>query len=179
VTVEADYKDVKSILDIRYVNQDAQQTRINFPAVTAFPLKKGATETVFSCLHNSGSADMVGNNKFVMDLLDQNGKPIHSYTYTGDISGAMMGVKDEFVPNKDYDKFSLVAKLYTDGKLVDSAEMKYDCSLINPAKCSQVSASSGNTLRSMLIIFIIILTVIGLIAVLVRKLKSSRPNNSI
>jgi len=98
------YKDTKSILNIRFVRENKNRLRINFPAVTDFPLKKGKETTLFSCLHNT--ANDTPNGELHITLKDTKGNTIHTYTYKGGVTGAMMGVKDTFTPKKDYDKFT-------------------------------------------------------------------------
>ena len=70
-----------------------------------------------------------------LSLLDQDGKVIHSYTYTGDVTGAMMGVADNFTPDKTYGTFTLDAKLYEGEKLVDQSSVTYDCENLDPSLC--------------------------------------------
>lgn len=145
LVAEADYKDTKSMLDIRTVRQDVNRTRINFPAVTSYPFKQNEKNTLFVCAHNSGTADMVDNNKLIITLLDENQKEIHKYAYEGKISGAMMGLKDDFVPKENYESFYIKSELFTDGQLVDSATMKYDCPKLTPGKCAGKGLSAQTT----------------------------------
>lgn len=183
VVLEAKYKDSKSILGIRFVKSDVNKVRLNFPAVTSYPIKKDQSMTVFSCLHNSGQADKVENNKLILTLLDEEGKEIHKYEYSGAVSGAMMGLKDDFTPEKDYENFTLKAELFTDGKLMDSSEMKYDCNLLDPEICNTkikqeqiapqktVGVSSETLTKLVLALVIIILSFIFFMVI--RKRKSN------
>ena len=184
LVAEADYQDAKSILDIRTVRQGIDQTRINFPGVTSYPLKQGEKDTLFVCAHNSGTADVVDNNKLVVSILDANRQEIHTYTYNGQISGDMMGLKDDFVPQQDYDSFYIKSDLYTNDKLVDSAEMKYDCQTLNAGKCpneNATSSSPSNLIRNMstskifdiALAIIIILLVISLVSIVIKRKNAS------
>lgn len=182
LVAEADYRDTKSILDIRTVRQDVNRTRINFPAVTNYPLKQNEKNTLFVCTHNSGTADVVENNKLVFTLLDENQKEIHKYTYAGKISGAMMGLKEDFTPDKNYESFYIKSELYTDNKLVDSATMKYDCTEFTPGKCQGkgLAAQTGETTNqekkssfSLPIILGALLFLIGILAIVIYKKKQS------
>ncbi|NQV88647.1 MAG: hypothetical protein HQ402_03800, partial [Parcubacteria group bacterium] len=110
ITAEANDRDTKSILDIRFVRPDVDQIRINFPAVTTFPLTKGEQTTLFSCLH-SVTSDIVSDGTLFLSIKDTSGKEIYKSTYQGDITGAMMGVKEDFTPTKTYDKFTVSARL--------------------------------------------------------------------
>jgi hypothetical protein len=129
------YKDAKSVVGIRFVRDGVDRVRLNFPSVTSFPLKKGDSTTLFSCLHNSGQSSQVPNNKIVLEITDENGKIIESYTYEGVVTGDVMAVKKDFVSKVNLDIFSVHASLYTDGKLVDESTMRYDCNEIDPTKC--------------------------------------------
>jgi hypothetical protein len=174
LVAEADYKDDKSILDIRTAREGIDQTRINFPSVTKYPLKAGESNTLFVCAHNSGMSDVVDNNKLTVSILDQNKKEIHAYTYTGKISGAMMGLKDDFVPNENYDNFYIKSELYTDGKLVDSAEMKYDCQKINPEKCQGRTINQKKSPLSLSVAIGLIFFLVGIaVIILYRKNHNS------
>ncbi len=125
----------QSIINVRFVRQGMDRTRINFPGVTAFPLRDGQETTLFSCLHNSGESAVVPNGRLVLTLSDLSGKLIHEYTYSGGVTGAMMGVADAFTPKGNYDVFNLTAKLYQGGTLVDEAQLTYDCNQIDPSAC--------------------------------------------
>ncbi|MBI2610879.1 hypothetical protein HYW60_03015 [Candidatus Kaiserbacteria bacterium] len=135
------WKDTKSIIGVRFVREGVNRTRINFPGVMAFPLVKGQEATLFSCLHNSGSAPSVPNGRLELTLLDTEGNLIHNYVYTGDVTGAMMGVVETFVPRKTYDKFVLEARLYEGNTFIDEARLEYDCRKIDPSTC--VAGAAG------------------------------------
>ena len=165
VVAEVDYKDTKSIMGARFVRDGINLSRINFPAVTSFPLQAGTSTTLFSCLHNTSNAD-VQNGQLSLKLEDPSGNVIHSYTYNGTITGAMMGVKDDFVPSRSYDKFSLVAELKQDGKVVDSAKMDYDCKLIDASKCLPETK-----INILVLTFLIILLIIAGIALFIFEKK--------
>jgi len=139
LVAESKYKDTTSILGIRFVREGVDKTRINFPAVTEYPLLKGKEATIFSCLHSMGTAEKVDGGKLVLTLRDEKSNPIYTYEYKGPVSGEMMGVKDSFIPKRNYDRFTLSADLYQNEALVDSAVMQYDCKNIDPTSCDQNS----------------------------------------
>jgi hypothetical protein len=129
------YKDSKSVVAIRFVRDGVDKLRLNFPSITSFPLIKGEAGTVFSCLHNSGQSSQVPNSKVVLEIRDESGKVVESYTYEGIVTGDMMAVKKDFISKSTLDVFSVHASLYNAGKLVDESTMKYDCNEIDPSKC--------------------------------------------
>ncbi|PIR73638.1 MAG: hypothetical protein COU40_01510 [Candidatus Moranbacteria bacterium CG10_big_fil_rev_8_21_14_0_10_35_21] len=136
LTGEAQYKDTKSIINIRFVRSGMDRTRISSPLITNFPLKKGEANNLFSCVHSTGPLDKISDNKFEIVLEDEKGRTIHSYIYEGDITGAMMGLKSEFTPSRDYNKVTLKAELKNNGQTIDRAEIQYDCQKINPDLCT-------------------------------------------
>ena len=162
---EFTYKDAKSVVGIRFVRDGVDRVRLNFPAVTAYPLIKGEPVTLFSCLHNSGQSSQVPNNKIVLEITDESGKIIESYTYEGVVTGEMMAVKKDFISKVNLNIFSVRASLYNNGNLVDESVMKYDCKLIDPTKCSpekdnlwNMLALAGGVLVLIIIIIVLIIT---------------------
>lgn len=129
------WQNTHSVVNVRFVRQGIDRTRINFPGVTAFPIKKGEEVALFSCLHNSGESPVVPNGRLELTLSDMSGRVIHGYVYEGDVTGAMMGVAEKFVPRTGYNAFKLDAMLYQGSTLVDEAHLSYDCSSIDPESC--------------------------------------------
>jgi hypothetical protein len=74
----------------------------------------------------------------------------------------MMGVADSFVPQTGYDAFTIIAKLYQGGTLVDEAQMRYDCKSIDPKTCLPQSekAAPGGSFSSPLLIGGIVLVLL-------------------
>ncbi len=131
LTVRTKTGDASSVANIRFVREGTILPRINFPSVMGYPLKAGQEATVFSCLHATGD-ETVKNGTLELALSDEKGNILHFYRYEGDITSAMMGVKDVFVPKKDYYDFNLNAKIYKDGVLVDETTTRYGCTMLNP-----------------------------------------------
>lgn len=127
-------RDAESIMHIRYVRDGNEEARINFPSVLKYPFKAGETNMVFSCVHST-NLPIVRDNVLTLTLKDKNDAVIHTYTYTGDITGSMMGLKDTFTPDKDISTFSLTASLSHNGTVVDEVTQKYDCNQIDPSLC--------------------------------------------
>jgi len=166
---ELKYKDSKSILDIRFVRPENNRLRINFPSVTSFPIQKGVSSTIFSCLYNSGTSDVVENGKLVLELTDSIGKKITDYIYEGAVTGNMMAVKKDFTPKKNYDHFFLTAQLWQGNKLTDQAKFEYDCNKIDPNLCSK---KSNLLLYILLVVVALILIIIVVVIFVKRKSKT-------
>lgn len=141
----AKWHDSSSIINVRFVRSGHDQLRINYPSVMSYPLVEGQEATLFSCLHNAGESASVPDGRLELSLLDHKGKVIHSYTYTGDVTGAMMGVVEKFTPKKTYGTFTLDAKLYQGQMLVDQSSVTYDCQVLDPSLCPTESTDSTTT----------------------------------
>ena len=166
LTGSAKWHDASSIINVRFVREGKNRIRINFPAVTSYPLTAGAPATLFSCLHNAGTSDVVPGSRLVLSLRDAAGDLIHSYTYEGGVSGAMMGVAEDFTPKKTYDVFTLDAQLYEGQNLVDQSQVSYDCRKLNPSACASTAGEGGGSqdlLTSILEIVASLLAVVALI----------------
>ncbi len=176
LVVEARDGASKSILDIRFVRDDVEQVRMNFPGIMSFPLKAVEENTVFSCIHATNS-DIVNGTELTLELKDTDGKVIHTYDYQGGITGNMMGVKDTFIPEKDYGRFTLSATLKKDGKVVEALDQNYDCQNIDPSLCPVETVSGlqsiteGSGTKHLLLILSTLLPIAVLGWYVVKKLK--------
>jgi hypothetical protein len=142
VTVVTQDGESKSLLNIRYVRTGVEETRINFPGLTQFPIKAGQEQTLFACAHSTNSP-VVKDNILVLTLKDREGQIISQYRYEGDIAGAMSGFGDKFRPKKDYDYVTLEASLFRGGSEMEKVEIVYDCQAIDPTTCSTNAGNSG------------------------------------
>ncbi len=180
IVADAFFEDAHSILDMRFARVGVEQTRINFPSLTNFPLVANQPNALFSCLHVVGP-NTLGGATLDLILTDEKGKVISQNKYEGSVTGAMMGVKYDFTPTRDYDKVTLMATLTRGGVIEDSGTITYDCEKIDPAKClpkntttgSEGSNQHGLPINSKTLMFMI---VIGLAAafILVTYLKKSQ-----
>ncbi len=157
---EVKYEDTKSIVGMRFVREGVDKVRLNFPALTSYPLKKDESTTMFTCLHNSGTSSEVSNNKVVLEIKDNKGRVVESHTYEGEVTGDMMAIKKDFISKVNLDTFSLHASLYTNNKLVDESIMEYDCKLIDPASCDKTGLKEILSLIFGLVILLIVVLLI-------------------
>lgn len=149
LTVTAFDQDAKSILNMRFVREGVDRPRLNFPAVTGFPLRAGQETALFACLHNSGTAASVGGNELELSLIAPDGTVIHSAKYAGEVSGAMMAFKDTFIPADTYDRFTLKAVLTRDGALVEEAALDYDCTDLGGCVERSTVGEAGQAIRDL------------------------------
>ena len=165
--VTQDYE-AKSILDIRYVRDGIEETRINFPGVTLFPLKKDTDATLFACAHSTNQP-VVPGNILTLTLKNKEGKTIHEYRYEGDISGAMSGFGDAFKPEKNINYATLTATLQRNGVTVEEVTTTYDCTQIDPTSCLPEEASVSSFfdyLKTHSLVILLSIVIVLLIAAL-------------
>lgn len=139
------WKDTKSIIGARFVRAGVDRARINFPGLASYPLKRGVENTLFSCVHNAGTSVSLPHSRLELSLFDEWDNEIHSYTYNGDVTSAMMGVADTFIPQRDYTTMTLIARLYSNDEIVDEARLVYDCHTLAPDSCQGASDNGMQT----------------------------------
>ncbi len=144
VSSELSYKDTTSLLHVRYVRDGVDEVRMNFPGVSTYPLKKGEPVDIFSCVHST-NIPLVKDGVLTLTLLDEKGDTLHSYTYSGNITSPMMGVKEAFTPASDTENFTLTATLKLAGKTIDSMSLSYSCKDIDPSLCPTAQVPVENT----------------------------------
>lgn len=175
LVVEVKDRDAKSILDIRFVRDGIEETRINFPSVETYPLKAGEAADLFSCVHSTNQP-VVKDSTLSLTLRDDQGDVIHTYQYQGDITGDMMGLRDTFTPEKTYANFTLTATLERGGKLIEEVVQKYDCREIDPSLCPQAGTQSmiesgRDWAKTIGIALVIGLTILGFILIVIKHRK--------
>jgi hypothetical protein len=147
VIAEAYDHDATSTLHMRYVRDNIPETRINFPSLMHYPLKKGEETTLFSCVHAT-NVDLVPDSTLTLTLTHTGtGDILRTYTYTGDVTGAMMAVKDSFIPEKDYSNVTLTATLAKNNEVVDEVSIVYTCDDIDPTLCISEEQSAEDMLN--------------------------------
>ena len=169
----------KSIQGIRFVRDGVEETRINFPSLTKFPLKKGEANTLFACAHSTNLPKVPGNI-LTLTLRDDNQNVIHEYKYEGDITGSMSGWKDDFTPSKSYDKVFLTATLQRNNEVVEEVTIPYDCSVIDQSMCNPIGSLFGEgtkSIKTIATILISLLTLVAILVILIHKMKTQKRNN--
>ncbi len=166
----------KSVQGIRFVRDGIEETRINFPSLTKFPLKSGEQNSLFACAHAT-NLPLVKGNILTLTLRDENQSIIHEYKYEGDISGAMSGWKDDFTPSKDYSKVFLTATLQRNNQVVEEVTIPYDCEAIDKNLCDQSNSFSHlSKTKKIGVLLIILLSLFALGAIFFSKTKNKSPN---
>jgi len=160
LVVKSQWHDFSSILDVRMIRRDISRPIIDFMGTTVFPIKKGEASTIFACIHNaipgpffdatdSSSTPKAAMVKLELSFLDNEKNLIQKYVYNGEVGGNVTGLKANLAPAKSYSRFSVKASLYdSQNKLMDEANLRYDCGEINKDKCLPKDQLSTTTLPS-------------------------------
>ena len=229
LTVTAYYEDTKSILNLRFARDGVETVRINFPAVTSFPLKEGQPATVFMCAHavksvtalsnfdpyyvndevwNSMTAEeqellrrskerynelrgiksdaavnstQVPSHTLTLQIKDAKGKVVEEFSGDAVLGGPMQGFKKEFTASRDLDKFQVVAVITAeDGKVIDEAQMSYDCEEIDPALCAKKTGlfSGGDGTANNLVGLMMVVIAVIIVVLIFLLIKHKRENST-
>jgi hypothetical protein len=163
--------DAKSLIGPRFVRKGTHIGRLNFPALTSFPLEKGEEVDLFSCMHVAGDEN-IENSTIVLTVTTPDGEPIHSFEWRGTLTPRMMGVVSTFTPADDYDYVLLQAELYDRNNLTDTSVLEYDCVEIDSLLCTPAGGLGDGVGDIILTIFLLLLIVA--IAMLVHKYLESK-----
>ncbi|OGG59395.1 hypothetical protein A3C89_02755 [Candidatus Kaiserbacteria bacterium RIFCSPHIGHO2_02_FULL_50_50] len=171
----ATYKDAKSIIAPRFGRSGLEDMRINFPGITSYPLQAGVENTLFSCVHAIDTT--VKDATLTLTLTSPEGAVLHTYTYSGAVTGAMMAAADKFTPTANYTDFDLTATLTKNGTVVESVTIPYRCAVLDASLCPEPEAPAPVVeipLNTMIIIGLIVLAlVLGLLLIWGLRRKSA------
>ena len=127
----------QSILNIR-LSSEMERPRINYFAVTGFPLKKGESAKIFSCFHNTSNIATEG--KVVLSAKDIKGNEIAKIQYNGIISSAVSAKAGDLKALKNLTYLKLDQLLYDkSGKVIEQKSEIYDCKTLDSAKCVEMT----------------------------------------
>jgi hypothetical protein len=158
-----------SIVNVR-VSSNVENSRINYPAITNFPLTEGESFNLFSCYHNvyGESAD----NVLSLALYDKKGEVVYQDSYKTTMVTAMSAVATKLTATRDYTELKLKAEIKNkDGAILDSYETEYKCSDIKSEKCRQLILSGLKAKSLPYISFFVILALVFLVLAGVNRNK--------
>ncbi len=167
--IKTSYLGATSTVNVRFSTLDATSTRLNYPAITAFPIEKDQEFKIFSCFHNvSGNTPAV---QVALSLEDESGRNIFADTFTGDLSVGMKAVASAVSFNKDYSFVRLVAKISDkDGKILDQYSVDYDCNNLNSDACiALINQEAKNKLINTIVVALILTVLLALVALVSRR----------
>ena len=154
----------KSFVAIRFVTDQAATPRINFVGVSEFPVVEGTT--AFACIHSTGMSEakdvrleLTATSNSILDIVL--GKwTLAKRVYEGVAPGAQVALPTALSGASD--SFTVRARLYQGGVLVDDVSVPYCTPL-------QSSCSTTNTIWYVLGGIVILLIIIGAVALMRKK----------
>lgn len=174
-------KEILSIINVRVVSKQ-ERPRINYPAITKFPLKEGDGYTLFSCFHNTSALNTQG--EVLVTLHDKKGNEIDRMVHKGDVPSAMSANKVDLAARKDLDYIVLKAKVFDkNNKVVDEYEAIYDCQMLKSKACAafassaQASQKEDGQAKKWIILASLILLIIVLVIIIIVIIKKTRDKN--
>jgi len=167
LVIKADNGDSSSIVDIRFARQGIDHPRINFVSPAQYPLMPGTANPIFVCVHNAGTASSIADQRVDLSVTDGSGATISKASYSGPISGAVMGLVDSITPQSVIGDFTVTAQVFDHGTFVEQASMKYVCSDLSPGSCTSTGAAGISSPFALGFVFLVaILAILVLIIIL-------------
>lgn len=153
-----------SIVNIRIIS-DISKSRINYPAITKFPLTEGDDFKIFSCFHTTSGVEE--DAKMILSLSDKDGEEVARGEWSGTFNSAMSAVSGDITALKDYRFLNLKAKLFDkEGELIEQYETDYDCATLNSESCI---VAEENYAKEIVLISAIIAILIAFVLMSVSK----------
>ena len=129
-----------SLAGIRFVRGDVNEPRLNFVGATGYPA--GTQAAAVACIHSTGTAP-AENTKLELIATRPSlfgwGATIAEKTYEGPAAGDIRALVAPFTAAAD--SFSITARLFQNGALVDQVTENYNCEDISPDSCPKRSAA--------------------------------------
>jgi len=144
-----------SIVGIRFVRGDVNEPRLNFVGASAYPAGEGAS--AFACVHSTGTAPADGGRLELVATRSSFcvlGSVIAKNTFEGSFSGEIMALTAPFT--KAADSFSVTAKLFQGGALVDEVTVSYSCEDLGADSCPHPLVSTVPLIAGIAALIVII-----------------------
>lgn len=166
-----------AIVNLRFVSEQARP-RINYPAITKFPILNGDTFSLFSCFHNTSGVNAEGNIDVI--LTDRNNNKVGEASYRGVIPTDMLAVASEIISKNTYDYLKLHAEIKnTAGSVIDSYDAVYDCTELKSPACVALPQQTNVQIIMMIIGSVLLILLIVVAVWIIRKRKNKPANHSI
>ncbi|MDP1689326.1 MAG: hypothetical protein Q8L47_04330 [bacterium] len=160
-----------AIVNIRLASEQARP-RINYPAITKFPILNGEPFAIFSCFHNTSGINAEGNISVL--LTDKNDNKVGEALYSGVIPSIMLAVASELVAKNTYDYLKLHAEIKNaSGVVIDSYDSVYDCATLKSLACDDI-ASKSFARKVLIFIGLILVVVTAIVSIIIIRVKKKK-----
>jgi hypothetical protein len=160
----------KSFVSVRFITDEVNDPRLNFVGTNKYPAD--SSTDAFACFHATGMAPaenvkvtMVARSNSFFDMLL--GKAVLAEkSFEGTAPGNLVAVSSPF--SRSSDSYTVTAKLYQDGKLVDTVAVPY---------CKDgCSSREGPGVTSIIVqVIVFVLMTMGIMALLNHKKQAMPP----
>ena len=153
--------------DTLMVSNGVGKARINYQAITSFPIKKGEEFRAFICYHNTSiGSDELKN--ISLKLFDKKGNLISSGNYKTSISSEVEAATINVAALEKLNYVKLVSEITdSEGNILDTYTAEYDCKVIDPLSCGIFS------MFYLVYLFLAIIT-LALLVLVYSKIKSGK-----
>lgn len=156
-----------SLVGIRFVRGDVNEPRLNFVGVTGYPA--GAGSAAVACVHSAGTSSAENTELEIVATrpsLFGIGGTIARESYQGPATGDIRALVAPFTAAAG--SFSVTARLFQNGALVDQVTEDYNCKDLSPDSCPESSVPLVPLVGA-----VVLLVILAVMFVLIRRRKSS------
>lgn len=119
----------KTIADVRFVIE-GQDARINYTALTKFPINQNETVKYFTCFHTSTTFEDITDGIVTTSIYNNQNQELTKHTYQGKIYPDVLSFQQNYTFKDNYDFLKIRSTLTNkEGKVLDQADIIYDCSI--------------------------------------------------
>lgn len=159
ITAEVD--GFKTLVNLRFIT-DLNDTKLNYSAITGFPLLKGEDFSVFGCAYNTNGFE--DDLKVSITLRDKKGNVIIDGDSISSFGTRVEGFVASSTSNRNYDYLSLYTEIKdASGNVLDSYSTEYDCEALMSESCVDLLSKSYDQVIIYLSVGILILIVVGIV----------------
>jgi hypothetical protein len=131
-----------NIANIRFSQQNINEARFASVGFNTAPYNPSGSLDLVTCIHNTN--DRPVDVEVENTIKDDKGKIIAKSTYTGPVRGDIDGIYTELPKNKKYNVLTVNSTIKdTEGNIVNSIDLTYDCKELDPSKCKGISNNAS------------------------------------
>jgi hypothetical protein len=148
-----------NIANIRFTNEYINEPGIVFVGFNTSPFSPEGDLSLVSCIGNV--VDIPENATLENIIRDEKGKVIVTSKYEGEVTGQIDGIYTQLPKDKKYNKLLVTSTIKDkDGNILNTVELNYDCTELDPGKCT---STQDNILLIVGIVSGIIILIIGIL----------------
>ena len=149
-----------NIANIRFTNEYINEPGIVFVGFNTSPFNSKGDLSLVSCIGNV--VDIPENATLENIIRDEKGKVIVTSKYEGEVTRQIDAIYTQLPKDKEYNKLLVTSTIKDkDGNILNTVELNYDCTELDPSKCT--STQDNNIWLIVGIVSGIIILIIGIL----------------